>query len=55
MNSLPPTSTGIAPADARPHRPWPLWAKIAVYVFFFALAVLSVWFIDRRVDALAGG
>jgi len=47
-----PSSTA-APADLRRHRPWPTWAKIAAYAVLAAIALWSVWFIDRRVDALA--
>jgi len=38
---------GIAPADARPHKPWPLWRKILAYLALAALASVSIWFIDR--------
>jgi len=47
-----PTSTA-APADLRPQRRWPLWRKIAAYAILTAIALASIWFIDRRVDALA--
>ena len=46
-----PTSTA-APADLRPQRRWPLWRKIAAYTILTAIALASIWFIDRRVDAL---
>jgi hypothetical protein len=47
-----PSSTA-APADARPHAPWPRPRKIAAYIILLAVALISVWFINRRVDALA--
>jgi hypothetical protein len=53
MTSPSSENPGIAPADARPQRPWPLWAKLLAYTLFLALAIISVWFINRRVDALA--
>jgi len=46
-------SRGIAPADARRHRSWSAWAKVLAYAAFLALAIVSVWFINRRVDELA--
>jgi hypothetical protein len=42
-------TSGPAPADARPHRRWPVWQIIAVYVFFFIVASVSVVQIDRDV------
>jgi hypothetical protein len=48
-NPIPPT---IAPADARPHRPWSRPAKIAAYAILTLLAFASIWFINRRVDRL---
>ena len=52
MNDQPPTSTA-APADLRPHPPWPRWRKIVAYIIFVIIALASAWFIDRRVDSLA--
>jgi hypothetical protein len=46
------SSTGIAPADARPHRQWPLWQKAAAYLILFLLALFSIWGIDRRAEKL---
>jgi hypothetical protein len=40
---------GPAPADARPHRRWPVWQIAGVYMFFFAVASASVVQIDRDV------
>ena len=37
----------IAPADAVPHRPWPLWRKVSAYLLLAVLASVSIWFIDR--------
>jgi hypothetical protein len=45
--------SAIAPADARPHRPWSRPAKIMAYLLLLALALVSIWFINRRVDQLA--
>ncbi|MGE5608087.1 MAG: hypothetical protein ACM359_02430 [Bacillota bacterium] len=50
--TAPPTPTA-APADRRPREPWPLPAKFIAYAILSALAIASVWFINRRVDALA--
>lgn len=38
-----------APADALLRPRWPLWKIIIAYVIFAALAVGSIWFIDRGV------
>lgn len=40
---------GIAPADARPHSPWPPWRKIVAYILLAALAIGSILYIDRGV------
>ncbi len=32
---------------------WPLWRIVLTYAILLALAMTSIWFIDRRVDALA--
>jgi hypothetical protein len=37
----------IAPADAVPHRPWPIWRKVTAYLLLAFLASVSIWFIDR--------
>jgi len=42
-----------APADLRPHAPWSTPRKITAYLILFALAITSIWFINRRVDQLA--
>ncbi|MCY2952466.1 MAG: hypothetical protein NTU53_10870 [Planctomycetota bacterium] len=52
MKEHSPSSTA-APADLRAQRRWPLWRKIAAYTILTAIALASIWFIDRRVDALA--
>lgn len=46
-------TTRPAPADAQPHRPWRWPARLAAYAILLVLAIVSIWFIDRRVDALA--
>ncbi|HEX2973451.1 MAG TPA: hypothetical protein VHP11_14045 [Tepidisphaeraceae bacterium] len=51
MNNL--LSSTAAPADRRTYRRWSLAARIAAYGLLSALALASVWFINRRVDALA--
>ncbi len=42
-----PIAQGIAPADARPRKPWPLWAKVLAYLVLIAVASFSIWFIDQ--------
>jgi hypothetical protein len=37
----------IAPADAVPHHPWPIWRRILAYLLLAGLASVSIWFIDR--------
>lgn len=37
-----------APADALPHPPWPRWRKILAYAILTALALTSIWYIDRQ-------
>ena len=32
---------------------WPLWRIILAYAILLAIAFMSIWVIDRRVDALA--
>lgn len=49
----PATDPTAAPADRREHAPWPRWRKLTAYALLLILALLSIWFIDRRVDALA--
>ena len=44
---------GVGPADTRPHRPWPTARIILAYLVLLALAVGSIWLIDRRVDEMA--
>ena len=40
---------GTAPADAAPHRPWPLWRKLLAYAALAALALASIYFVDLKV------
>jgi hypothetical protein len=42
-----------APADLHEHRPWSLWAKVLAYLVYLGVAMVSIWFIDRRVDVTA--
>jgi len=46
-------SSTAAPADLRPHAHWSTPRKFAAYLILLALAVASIWFINRRVDRLA--
>ena len=39
--------SGIAPADARPHRRWPWWGVMLAYLVMAAIASYSIWFIDQ--------
>jgi len=32
---------------------WPLWRIFLAYAILLAIAFMSIWVIDRRVDALA--
>ena len=43
-----PTAPNPAPADARPHRPWPLWMKVLAYLTLAAMALLAIWYIDLK-------
>jgi hypothetical protein len=43
----PESNLGIAPADAKPHRRWPLWRIAIAYLLLTALASFSIWFIDK--------
>jgi hypothetical protein len=47
------TAATAAPADLRQHAPWSTPRKVLAYLILFALALASIWFIDRRVDHLA--
>ena len=47
------TTDAAAPADLRPHPPWSTPRKVFAYAVLFALALASIWFINRRVDQLA--
>ena len=42
-----------APADLRPHPRWSTPRKVLAYAILFLLALVSIWFINRRVDQLA--
>jgi len=43
-----PEAGGPAPADARPHAPWPLWKRIVAYVALALIALLCIWYIDLK-------
>lgn len=51
QETLPPSTA--APADLRTHPRWSMPRKILAYALLFALALASIWFINRRVDHLA--
>ncbi len=38
-----------APADARPHRRWPIWQMVLAYVIMTALAIAAILLIDAKV------
>ena len=42
------TTTGPAPADARPHAAWPAWKRLLAYAALACLAGAAIWFIDLR-------
>ena len=42
-----------APSEQRLHAPWSKGKIFLAYALLFALAAVSVWFINRRVDAVA--
>jgi hypothetical protein len=44
-----PPSSGIAPADAQPRRPWPAWKKILAYILLTALSLAAIWLVDLKV------
>jgi hypothetical protein len=44
----PNDSPGIAPADAVPRAPWPMWRRILAYAILAAIACASIVFIDSR-------
>jgi hypothetical protein len=39
---------GPAPADARPHAPWPTWRKVLAYAVLAALAGAAIWYVDLK-------
>ena len=41
-------SMGPAPADARPHAPWPAGRKLIAYALLAALAAGAIWYIDLK-------
>jgi hypothetical protein len=49
MNAADPASELLQ----KQRKKWPLWRIILTYVILLAIAFASIWFIDRRVDALA--
>ena len=42
-----PTPTA-APADLRPHAPWPLWKKACAYVLLAAASSAAIWYVDLK-------
>jgi hypothetical protein len=42
----PPTHP--APADVRPHAPWPTWRKVLAYVILGAAAAFGIWLVDVK-------
>ena len=42
----PPTNP--APADVRPHAPWPTWRKVLAYVLLGAAAAFGIWLVDVK-------
>ena len=49
MSDPAPRSSGIAPADARPHARWPAWRVALAYAILFGVALGSIWMIDDHV------
>ena len=43
------SSSGIAPADAAPHAPWPAWKRVLAYALLSGLSLASIYFVDRKV------
>ena len=41
--------SSIAPADARPHRAWPLWQKMLAYLLMSILSLVAIWLVDWKV------
>ena len=37
-----------APADAKPHRSWPLWKKVLAYLTLATIALIAIWYIDLK-------
>jgi hypothetical protein len=37
-----------APADVRPHAPWPTWRKVLAYVLLAAAAAFGIWLVDVK-------
>jgi hypothetical protein len=44
-----PSQSGIARADARPHRPWPRWRIVLAYGLLATAAAGAIWLVDRKV------
>jgi hypothetical protein len=42
-------TSGIAPADARPHSRWPAWKKVLAYALLAGLSFTAIWFVDVKV------
>jgi hypothetical protein len=37
-----------APADLRPHQPWPTWKKVTAYAVLAAGATAAIWYVDLK-------
>jgi hypothetical protein len=44
----PPRAPQPAPADARPHAPWPVWRVVVAYAILASLAAAGIWYIDLK-------
>jgi hypothetical protein len=49
-----PTQSGIARADARPHRPWPRRRIVLAYALLATAAAAAIWLVDRKVHHPSG-
>ncbi len=45
----PPAPANPAPADTRPHARWSAGKTVIAYILMSALAIFSIWYIDREV------
>ena len=39
---------GAAPADRRPHAPWPLWKRVFAYASLAGAAAAAIWYVDLK-------